>query len=98
MATCVDDPAIDATPPVAPFDTFIGEGTGSLNGVEGSIVRFVFVDAGEPGGKGDTAEIKIWAPGADPDFDDPVLEVSGPLDHGNLQAHYDQPHGSNFNK
>lgn len=90
-ATCIDDPAIDPVPPAAPFDTFIGEGEGALNGEAGSIVRFVFADAGEPG-TDDTAWIAIWAPGADPDTDAPVLEVSGLLDNGNLQAHYDQPH------
>jgi hypothetical protein len=97
-ATCLDDPAVDPAPPVAPFDTFIGEGIGRLNGVDGSVVRFTFVDSGEPGGRNDSAEIKVWAPGADPDVDAPVLEVSGLLDNGNLQAHYDQPHGSNWNR
>jgi len=94
-AECIDDPAVDPFPPVAPFDTFIGEGSGELNGVEGSIVRFIFVDSGEPGGKADTAAIWIWAPGADPDVDAPVLDLPLSLtDRGNLQAHYDQPHGN----
>jgi len=90
-ALCIDDPNVDPVPPAAPFDTFIGEGEGALNGEPGSIVKFVFVDAGEPGSD-DTAWIRIWAPGADPSTDTPVLEVSGLLDHGNLQAHFDQPH------
>ncbi len=91
-AVCIDDPAISPFPPAAPFDTFIGEGVGELNGVEGSIVRFTFVDAGEPG-RNDTAWIRIWAPGVDPDGAiAPVLEVEGTLDGGNIQAHYDQPH------
>ncbi len=93
-ALCIDDPAIHPEPPPAPFDTFIGEGIGRLNGVDGSILRFVFVDAGEPGGKSDRATINVWAPGDDPDVDDPVLSVDGFLDHGNLQAHFDQPHGN----
>lgn len=98
-AECIDDPAVDPAPPPAPFDTFTGEGVGSLNGVDGSVVRFTFVDAGEPGGRNDRAEIKIWAPGDDPDTDPPVLDVPMSfLDHGNIQAHYDQPHGSNHNK
>lgn len=88
---CIDDPNVDPVPPAAPFDTFIGEAVGRLNGVDGSIARFTFVDAGEPGSS-DSADIKIWAPGADPDVDAPVLEVSGNLDGGNLQAHFDQPH------
>jgi hypothetical protein len=93
MATCIDDPAVEPAPPPAPFDTFIGEGVGKLNGVDGSIVRFTFVDAGEPGGGNDKAGIKIWAPGADPNVDTPVLDV--PFDfltNGNIQAHFDQPH------
>lgn len=40
---------------------------------------------------GDQATINIWAPGADPLVDAPVLTVDGDLDHGNTQAHYDQP-------
>jgi hypothetical protein len=91
-AECIDDPNVSPLPPAAPFDTFIGEGEGKLNGVDGSIVRFVFVDKGEPGRNVDTAMIKVWAPGDDPDADTPVLEVEGTLDGGNIQAHYDQPH------
>lgn len=92
-AICLDDPQYDPVPPAAPFDTFIGEGVGRLNGVDGSVVRFTFVDDGEPG-TSDRATIDIWAPGDDPDVDTPVLSVSGLLDHGNIQAHYDQPHKS----
>ena len=44
-------------------------------------------------GRTDEAHFEIWAPGDDPDADASVLSVSGVLDHGNLQAHYDQPHG-----
>jgi hypothetical protein len=90
-AICIDDPLIEPAPPAAPFDTFIGEGVGRLNNVDGSFLRFTFIDAGEPGGS-DRAAIQIWAPGADPAVDAPVLTVSGLLDNGNLQAHYDQPH------
>jgi hypothetical protein len=91
-AECLDDPDVSPLPPAAPFDTFIGEGEGKPNGEEGSMVRFTFVDGGEPGKKVDRAEISIWAPGDDPDTDSPVLSVSGTIDGGNLQAHYDQPH------
>ena len=88
-ATCFDDPAYDETPPVAPFNTFVGEGIGRLNGVDGSKVFFTFIDAGEPG-KNDKAAIKIIAP----DGVTVVLDVPlSLLDHGNIQAHYDQPHG-----
>jgi hypothetical protein len=89
-AICLDDPNVDHGPPVAPFDTFIGEGLGKLNGVEGSLIRFTFVDGGEPG-RSDVATIQIFPPGGGA----PVLDF-GPLTvrTGNLQAHYDQPHGS----
>lgn len=96
-ATCTDDPNIDQAPPRAPFDTFVGEGYGRLNGVDGSFVRFTFVDAGEPG-RNDYAAIQIWAPGADPSVDPPYLDIGGNLTHGNIQAHYDQPHSGNGNK
>jgi len=87
-AVCTDSPAITQEPPRAPFDTFTAEGTGLLKGVPGATIRFVFVDAGEPG-VNDTAMIKIWAPGDNPDVDDPVLDVSGFLNKGNIQAHKD---------
>lgn len=88
-ATCIDDPAYREQPPVAPFNTFIGEGIGRLNGVDGSKVYFTFIDAGEPG-KNDKAAIKIIAPdGVTVALDIPLSL----LDHGNIQAHYDQPHG-----
>ncbi len=77
-AVCTDDPAIIQDPPAAPFDTFIGDGTGKLNGVDGATIHFVFVDAGEPG-KNDTALIEIDGGAA--------LSVSGFIDVGNLQAH-----------
>jgi hypothetical protein len=88
-ARCIDDPAYNPVPPKAPFDTFIGRGTGRLNGVDGSVVVFTFIDNGEPG-RTDRASIQIFdASGA------LVLDVPlSNLDRGNLQAHYDQPHGS----
>jgi len=107
-ANCTDEEGVAPEPPPAPFDTFWGEGIGRLNGVDGYLVEFIFQDAGEPGGKNDKAMIRITGPGG------VVLEVgnwstdglSNPdqvggliyLDHGNLQAHYDQPHGCNVNK
>ena len=94
-ATCFEDPQYLQPPPAAPFNTFIGEATGYLNGVYGSIVRFIFIDAGEPG-SADKAEIYVWAPGVDPDvagLAGAVLKVPLQLlKNGNIQAHYDQPH------
>jgi hypothetical protein len=91
-ATCIDDPAYDPVPPRAPFDTFIGVGTGKLNGVDGSVVMFTFIDNGEPG-KTDLASIQIFDAGGALVLDVPLSL----LDRGNIQAHYDQPHGSNGN-
>ena len=93
-AQCIDDPAIDPEPPPAPFDTFIGEGVGRLNGVDGARAVFTFVDGGEPSGGGDKASFQV--------FDsNNVLVLNVPLSaltNGNIQAHYDQPHGSNVNR
>ena len=89
MATCIDDPAYHEQPPNAPFNTFIGEGFGRLNGVDGSKIIFTFIDAGEPG-KFDKAAIRIIAPdGITVVLDVPLVF----LDNGNIQAHFDQPHG-----
>ena len=88
-ARCFDDPTIDQKPPAAPFDTFVGEGIGRLNGVDGSLVKFTFVDAGEPG-KYDMAKIQVFAPNGALVLDIPLSY----LDNGNIQAHYDQPHGN----
>jgi len=80
-AQCLDDPSIQARPPSAGFDTFIGSGTGTLNGTPGARIQFTFTDAGEPGTK-DSATIKIIDAGGNV-----VLQVSGQLDKGNQQAH-----------
>jgi hypothetical protein len=96
---CTDDPNINPEPPPAPFDTFEGRTVGKLNGVDGAPIIFILKDAGEPGGKNDMGGIVIWDVGADPSTDDPILVVPlDVLDHGNLQFHYDQPHGCNVNK
>lgn len=80
-AFCLDDPDIDQKPPVAPFDTYIGSGTGRYNGVTGYTVDFTFTDAGEPG-KNDTVDYVISGPGG------VVLDINEcPLTSGNHQAH-----------
>jgi hypothetical protein len=81
-AVCTDTP-VDQLPRSAPFDTFQGEGVGRLNNDEGARIEFVFVDAGEPG-REDTALIRVYDPS-----DNLVLEVSGFLNRGNIQAHKD---------
>lgn len=87
-AECIDDPDISPEPPPAPFDTFIGQAVGMLNGVDGSQIEFTFVDSGEPGGHNDQVALTIYAPGGGAVLNVPLMF----LDHGNLQAHYDQPH------
>jgi len=82
-AMCPDTPAIEPNPPDAEFDTFIGGGTGRLNGDPGATISFRFTDAGEPG-TADTAEITIFHP--DPEIGQ-VLSIAGPLTFGNRQAH-----------
>lgn len=84
-ATCIDDPALDEAPPVAGFDTYIGTGTGKLNGVDGATIQFTFTDDGEPG-KNDTAHIVIRDPNGTV-----VLDVDGTLNFGNHQAHKATP-------
>ncbi len=90
LADCQDDPTIAPKPPAAPFDTFNGEGLGKLNGVPGSKVVFTFIDDGEGAKSGDKARLTIYAP------DGVTVVLNVPLQSaakGNIQAHYDQPHG-----
>jgi hypothetical protein len=88
-ANCIDDPAVNPVPPAAPFDTFIGVAAGTVNGVEGYTAYFTFVDGGEPGTQ-DKAGIRIVAPDATVVLDVPLDFIT----NGNLQAHFDQPHGA----
>lgn len=80
-AVCSDDPGLDEENPVAGFDTFVGEGTGRHNGVDGATVEFTFTDNGEPGST-DTAHIVVRDDGGVV-----VLDVDGDLNFGNHQAH-----------
>ena len=90
LAQCLDDPAIEPHPPVAPFDTFNGEGLGELDGAQGSKVVFTLIDDGEGSKSGDKVALKVYAP----DGVTVVLDVPLQLaPDGNIQAHYDQPHG-----
>jgi hypothetical protein len=76
----VDDPTINPSPPPARFDTLHGRGVGRYNGASGYQAEFIFTDAGEPG-KVDWAWIRITASNGDT-----VMEVSGFLRFGNIQA------------
>ena len=81
-ATCIDDPNISEVPPVAGFDTYIGEGIGRYNGVPGATITWIFTDAGEPGKDNDYGEMTIT------DADGVVvLSIAGSLNQGNHQAH-----------
>jgi hypothetical protein len=79
-ASCTDRPGIDAGQPRAGFDTYVGTGSGRLNGVSGATAEWTFTDAGEPGGN-DTARIHILDHNGVT-----VLDVTGSL-KGNHQAH-----------
>jgi hypothetical protein len=69
-------------PPAAPFNEFIGAGTGKLNGIDGASISFVFIDNGEPG-TSDTGTLTITDT-----FGNQVLFVPTTLLHnGNFQAH-----------
>jgi hypothetical protein len=65
-----------------------------LNGVPGATVRFTFIDGGEPSGSGDQAAIRVTSATGDVVLDVPLSALT----NGNIQAHYDQPHGSNVNR
>jgi hypothetical protein len=82
QALCLDTEAIQQ-PPNAPFDTFMGAGTGTFNGQPASIT-FTFTDGGEPGTK-DTALVIITLAGSTT----PVLKCdqATALTFGNHQAH-----------
>jgi len=81
--TCLDNPNINPGHPESNgFDTFVGTGTGSYNGVSGYLISFTLTDAGEPG-KNDTAMYTVSKGSS------PVLNIVAGrrLDNGNQQSH-----------
>jgi hypothetical protein len=82
-AFCSKDPTINAGHPTNTFNTYVGFGSGLLDGGPGATARWTFTDAGEPG-KNDMATIVIKD-----SLGKVVLTVSGKLDSGNQQAHLD---------
>jgi hypothetical protein len=92
--SCTDEPGVDPEPPPAPFDTFYARAIGRYNGDPGYEIEFTLQDAGEPGGSNDKAGMTI----TDPDGNEVLFVPFAFTEHGNLQAHYDQPHGSNVNR
>lgn len=77
------------TPPSAPVNRIDITGTGKLNGVDGATVTLVLVDNGErKGAPPDQAYIEINGVA----ITGGSVESPAPLDGGNIQAHFDQPH------
>ena len=95
--SCFDSPLVTPQPPKAPVDTIVATGYGTLNGAGGYTIQFTLVDSGEPDNKRtDQIAILIYTTGDPSD-----VKLSVPLQFitaGNIQAHYDQPHGGNGNK
>src|SRR5713226_5216550 len=58
-ATCYYDPSINPTPPPASFNTYVGKGAGSYNGVSGASAEWTFTDAGQPGVNSRIKRLKI---------------------------------------
>jgi hypothetical protein len=87
---CIDDPEIIQAPPRAPLDTLIGTGTGRYNGEDAYSIEYTLVDGGEPGRFVDMIAILIKAPDDSIVLEVPLQVITG----GNLQAHFDQPHGN----
>jgi hypothetical protein len=82
-ATCTDDPKIDSGHPRAPFDTYVGAGTGTLNNKTGYNAVWTLTDAGEPG-KNDTFSLTIYKTGNST----PIISFTDlKLSVGNQQAH-----------
>ena len=88
-ASCSDAVDIDQKPPVAPLDTLVGTGRGKYNDVAGYNISFTLVDAGEPGRYDKMGFVITNATTGAVVLNVPVSFIIG----GNLQAHYDQPHG-----
>jgi hypothetical protein len=86
-ALCIKVEGFNPNPPPAPFTHFYGTGIGTLNGVPGATINFLFVDDGEPGTH-DLARYRI-----DDANGTPVLGYTEltPLTFGNHQAHAANP-------
>ena len=89
FANCTDDPLIDQRPPVAPVDRIDGRGTGRYNGADGATVEFTLIDAGEPG-TADQIGFVVRDVNGNVVLNLPLQNIVG----GNVQAHFDQPHGN----
>jgi len=91
------DTIVTPQPPKAPVDTIVAVGYGTYNNAAGYTIEFTLVDSGEPDNKrSDQMRILIYTTGnpADVKLNVPLQFITA----GNIQAHYDQPHGGNGNK
>jgi len=85
VCSLVGEPA----PPAAPVNRIQITGTGKLNGVPGASVTLVLIDNGEKNGApADQAYIAINGIA----LTNGSIEDPAPIDGGNIQAHFDQPH------
>ena len=88
-AICFMDEIVGSpNPPVADFNTYIGDGDGICRNVGGVSVlcyaTWIFTDGGEVGGcLRDTAMIQV----RNSDTDEVLIDVDGDVDCGNHQAH-----------
>jgi len=87
-AHCEMNPALGSpNPPKANFNTWVGNGTGRLDGVDGALLFAIFTDQSQPagtqaGGPGDWSTIVIFAPDGTL-----MLNVTDSLFGGAQQAH-----------
>ncbi len=85
---CEYNPALGSpNPPTANFNTWVGNGTGRLDGQDGAFIYAIFTDQSQPagtqaGGPGDISTIVIYAPGGSL-----VMNLSDTLFGGAQQAH-----------
>ncbi len=85
---CEMNPALGSpNPPTANFNTWVGNGTGSLDGQDGAFIYAIFTDQSQPagtqaGGPGDWSTIVIYAPNGTL-----VLNVTDQLFGGAQQVH-----------
>lgn len=81
-AYCYYDTSIGSpNPPKASFNTFVGTGTGSLNGVDGATISFTFTDTSQPG----VNDIAMYV--ISDSSGNVVLDAQGYLTKGAQQAH-----------
>jgi hypothetical protein len=80
-ASCSEDPSFSEGQPAAGFNTYQGTGTGKFDGASGATAQWTLTDHGEPGSS-DTASFKVTDAAGNV-----VLNVTGTLTGGNIQAH-----------